>query len=205
MVYKNFYLRLLFSFIFLIIYCLINYINFEFIFYLILFIYAILILEIYFYFVKYKILPLIYILISLTFFLNINFSNEFILNFNLYVFIVIFFDTFSYLTGKFYGKKKIINISPNKTFEGLLGGIFISLISSILFAIFFDIEINLQLFIFIVLIITSAFSGDIIESYFKRKNNLKNSSSLIPGHGGIFDRFDSFLFSIIFYSLFMNI
>ena len=50
-----------------------------------------------------------------------------------------------------------------------------------------------------------AFTGDIIESYFKRKNKIKNSSEMIPGHGGIFDRFDSFLFSIIFYSISVDI
>ena len=44
-------------------------------------------------------------------------------------------------------------------------------------------------------------TGDIVESYFKRKNDLKNSSEFIPGHGGVFDRFDSFLFSIIIYSI----
>ena len=64
--------------------------------------------------------------------------------------------------------------------------------------------INFSLIIFICLIILTAFIGDIIESIFKRINNLKNSSELIPGHGGLFDRFDSFLFSIIFYSISIN-
>ena len=49
------------------------------------------------------------------------------------------------------------------------------------------------------------FSGDLIESFFKRKNNLKNSSELIPGHGGVFDRFDSFLFSIIIFFISINL
>ena len=63
----------------------------------------------------------------------------------------------------------------------------------------------LILIFFIFIIIFSAFTGDIIESFYKRKNNLKNSSELIPGHGGFFDRFDSFLFSIIFYSISVKI
>ena len=58
-----------------------------------------------------------------------------------------------------------------------------------------------QKIFYILLIILSAFIGDIIESFFKRKNNLKNSSEFVPGHGGVFDRFDSFLFSIIIYAI----
>ena len=69
----------------------------------------------------------------------------------------------------------------------------------------FEIKINKELIIYVFFIIFSSFIGDIIESYFKRKNNIKNSSGFIPGHGGIFDRFDSFLFSIIFYSISINI
>ena len=76
---------------------------------------------------------------------------------------------------------------------------------STVFTLIYNIEISLNLYFFIILIIIFSFIGDIIESYFKRKNNLKNSSNFIPGHGGVFDRFDSFLFSIIIYSISVNI
>ncbi len=204
MVYKNLYLRLLSSCIFILIYFLLNYINFNLIFYLIIIIYFILICEVFFYFKKFKIVPIIYILISFIFFVNIDFNNQIILNFNLYVFTVITFDTFSYITGKMFGRTRLISISPNKTIEGLIGGVLLSLISATLLANYLSIEINLKSLIFISLIIIFAFFGDMIESFFKRKNELKNSSSFIPGHGGIFDRFDSFLFSIMFYSIFIN-
>ena len=97
--------------------------------------------------------------------------------------------------------KKLIKISPNKTYEGLLGGIIIALFLSLLFSYLFGMIINFDLIIFIFIIIISSFIGDLIESYFKRKSNLKNSSEFIPGHGGVFDRFDSFIFSIIIYSI----
>ncbi len=205
MVYSNFYLRLLSSFLFILIYIFIIFTNFKLIFYLILLIYIIIIFEVYFYFIKFKLLPIIYLLISFIFFVNIDFNSQIIFNFNLFVFTVIIFDTFSYICGKSFGKNKLTNISPKKTFEGLFGGAIISFGLGILFAVIFDLKINLQLYIFLSLIIIFAFFGDIIESYFKRKNELKNSSSLIPGHGGLFDRFDSFLFSIIFYSISINI
>ncbi len=112
---------------------------------------------------------------------------------------------FSYVIGNLFGKKKLIKISPNKTYEGLLGGLISSIFISLIFSHYFNIAINIKLLIFILIIIISAFLGDIIESFYKRKNNLKNSSELIPGHGGVFDRFDSFSFSIIFYSISINI
>ena len=201
MVYKNFFLRSIISFLFVLIYLFIFLIDFYYVFYLIFIIYCLLIYEIFFYFKKYKILLITYILISLAFSFTINFNNDTYLSFNLFIFSIVTLDTFSYFFGKLFGKNQLIKISPNKTVEGLVGGFSISLILSILFAYYLNIKINLNLFYFLILIISTAFIGDIIESYFKRKNKLKNSSELIPGHGGVFDRFDSFLFSIIFYSI----
>ena len=202
--YKNFFLRSLFSILFIVSYILITFLNFNFVFYLILFLYLLVFFEIYFYFEKYKLYPLIYIIISLIFFLLIDFNEGNFLKFNIFVFIVVVFDTFSYIIGKTLGKNKLIKISPHKTIEGLIGGIFFSLIFSLILFNYLQFEINITELIYILFVIIFAFLGDIIESYFKRKNNLKNSSLLIPGHGGIFDRFDSFLFSIIFYSISIN-
>ena len=204
MAYKNLLLRSLFAIIFLSIYCIISYINFNLVFYLILLIYFIIILEIIIYFKRYKFIPIIYITFSLIFFFNIDFKDINILDFNLLIIIIITFDIFSYFIGKVIGKTKLINISPKKTIEGLVGGIIASFLFAIIFSYYFDISINSQLFMYIFIIIFSSLSGDLIESYFKRKNNLKNSSNIIPGHGGVFDRFDSFSFSIVVYSIFSS-
>ena len=201
MVYKNFFLRLIFSLLFILIYFIIILIDINYLFFLIFFIYIFIIYEIFFYFKKYKFIPIIYTLISFWFFLQINFNKNILITFNLFIFVVISFDISSYLIGKYFGKNQLIKISPNKTIEGFFGGITLSLLSGIFYSNIFEIKINFKLIIFICLVIIFAFIGDIIESYFKRKNNLKNSSEFIPGHGGVFDRFDSFLFSIIFYSI----
>ena len=201
MVYSNFLLRILLSILFISIYLTLSYVNFNYVFYLINLIYFLVFIEIYINFKSYRLIPSIYILISFIFFITINFNNEINLKFNLFIITVISFDIFSYLFGKAFGHNKLVKISPNKTYEGLFGGIVASFLFSLLFSYIFNINININLITFIFLIILSAFIGDIIESYFKRKNNMKNSSQLIPGHGGFFDRFDSFLFSIIIFSI----
>ncbi len=203
--YNNFLLRLLFSLVFISSYLVLAYMNFNYVFYLIILIYFLVFLELLKNFKNYQLIPIIYIFISFIFFILIDFNNEIFLTFNLFIFIVITFDIFSYIVGKIFGKNKLINISPNKTIEGLLGGFICSFILSIIFSYFINKSINLELFFFVTLIIISAFIGDIIESFYKRKNNLKNSSEFIPGHGGVFDRFDSFLFSIVIYSVSLQI
>ena len=199
--YKNFYYRFLLSSIFIAVYALISYINSHLIIYLVLLIYLLIFLEIIFNFNNHKILMLLYVFISLVFFLNINFDNNFLFKFNLFVIIVISFDIFSYIIGKILGRTHIFSISPKKTLEGLIGGIIFSYSFALTYVYYVNLNFSLILIFFITICISSAFIGDIIESFFKRKNNLKNSSNYIPGHGGVFDRFDSFLFSIIFYSI----
>tara|TARA_B100000575_G_scaffold67265_1_gene51969 strand:+ start:677 stop:1303 length:627 start_codon:yes stop_codon:yes gene_type:complete len=206
MVYKNFVLRSLVGVFLLLIYFTTLAINYNLIFFLIIFLYIILFIEINLYFKKNKLLILLYLLFSLIFFINIGFDKENIYNFNYMLFIIITFDIFSYVVGSRYGSKKILKkISPNKTLEGLIGGIIFSLLFSISLIILLEGQIKLNNILFIIVIISFSFIGDIIESYFKRINSLKNSSNFLPGHGGFFDRFDSLIFSMIPYSVFSNI
>ena len=206
MAYKNFIIRSLVGFLILFVYSITLIINYNLIFYLIIFLYLIIFVEINLFFKKNRILILIYLLISLIFFINIGFNKDNIYNFNFMILIIITFDIFSYLIGTKYGSTKILKtISPKKTLEGLVGGIIFSLLFSISLIILFKNEISLSIILFILIIIFSSFTGDIIESYFKRINNLKNSSNFLPGHGGFFDRFDSLIFSMIPYTVFSNI
>ena len=104
-------------------------------------------------------------------------------------------DILAYLIGKKFGKVKIFpNISPNKTLEGYVGSI---CFSSFLFTIiFFYYELkDLNLFLYLSIIIISSCIGDLYISFFKRKLNIKDLGKLFPGHGGVLDRVDSWLFA----------
>ncbi|HCN51420.1 MAG TPA: phosphatidate cytidylyltransferase [Chryseobacterium sp.] len=105
-------------------------------------------------------------------------------------------DVFQYLMGKFFGKRKITpHISPNKTLEGLIGGIFLTVILSNILGFFLlktDFLINTTLGIALGI---SGFFGDIFMSYLKRKTNVKDTGNLLPGHGGLLDRVDSLVFN----------
>ncbi|MEH7301860.1 phosphatidate cytidylyltransferase [Neobacillus drentensis] len=102
-------------------------------------------------------------------------------------------DSGAYFIGKSLGKRKLWpEISPNKTIEGSIGGVLCAVIVSVLFVLFTDIHASL-------IGITVALSvfgqiGDLVESAFKRHFNVKDSGNILPGHGGILDRFDSLLF-----------
>ena len=111
-------------------------------------------------------------------------------------FIVWSTDTGAYLIGKMLGKHKLWpQISPNKTIEGFVGGIIICLLVSLIFFFQFNLHDNLLIFLAISTVL-SMFGqlGDLVESALKRHFDVKDSGSILPGHGGLLDRFDSFIF-----------
>ena len=116
------------------------------------------------------------------------------------VFVCFFSDTGGYFIGKFFGGKKISKISPKKTYAGIYGS-FIFSIFPILIVHFF--ESNILILSTKSIILSLLFSlfcqlGDMTVSYFKRKNKVKDTGILIPGHGGLLDRIDGLIFVIIF-------
>lgn len=116
-------------------------------------------------------------------------------------FIVVTFDGFSQLSGQLLGKRKLIpKISPNKTFEGLIGGMILAISASLFLFHYIHPSIGSTVGT-AVFICISALVGDLLASWYKRRCQIKDYSQLIPGHGGILDRFDSFMFSGAMYWL----
>ena len=104
------------------------------------------------------------------------------------------FDSFAYLIGSKFGKTYIAKkISPNKTLEGLIGGI----LGSMLFGIFVGYQIqDYGIFLFFIFLCFLAFVGDLLISFIKRQSGVKDTGTILPGHGGILDRLDSHLIVI---------
>lgn len=133
---------------------------------------------------------LLFVLMSTGFYFFSKQSKEVIL----FSFLVLsIFDSFSQITGQLWGQKKLFPaISPNKTLGGLVGGAVIALLSSYLLKSLYPSSF-VELFFISAGIVIFAFAGDLGASYYKRKYNAKDFSNLIPGHGGILDRFDSLI------------
>ena len=203
MVYKNLYNRLFLSLFFFAVYFFV-YNNKYLLFFFGTFIYLIVLYEILKFFKKLFKFILFYLFISYLCFVFyfVNFFDYFIFNF--FIFSIILFDIFSYFIGKFFGSNYIFKaISPKKTLEGYLGGVFFTNFLLLSYFYFLNNTINIASLITLLnLTIFISSIGDLIESYFKRQNNLKDSSTFLPGHGGYFDRFDSLIASIIMLNLF---
>ena len=110
------------------------------------------------------------------------------------------------MIGKNFGKQKLFEkISPKKTVEGFLGGLFFSCIASYFIATFTD---TLSFTSWLILAnIVSVFGtlGDLVESKFKRQAGVKDSGVIMPGHGGLLDRLDSIIFAAPFIYLFLRL
>ena len=114
-------------------------------------------------------------------------------------------DIGGYICGKIFRWKRFTNISPNKTLSGVIGSLIFSifsilllgLICKILFQIDLSFFLKFKYFIFAIILSLSAQLGDLMVSYFKRLDKIKDTGKILPGHGGIFDRIDSLMLSII--------
>lgn len=105
------------------------------------------------------------------------------------------YDTFAYLTGRFFGRNKLLErVSPKKTIEGLVGGAIMAMFAAWLYAQFTD-DLSFYHWLAIsVLVVVFGTLGDLSESVLKRNFAVKDSGNIMPGHGGILDRFDALLF-----------
>ena len=129
------------------------------------------------------------------------FSEEIIL---VLIFACIFSDLGGYIIGKLFGGPKLTNISPNKTVAGALGSIIFTIIGTLLVVKFlinidrypFTLEYSFQAFIWLIMMSIYCQIGDLLVSYLKRKAKVKDTSKLLPGHGGVLDRVDSVIFAI---------
>jgi phosphatidate cytidylyltransferase len=155
-----------------------------------------------FYNIVFTLFGIFYVAITLSFSSYLVFikdtANQYSHQFLLFVFILIWTsDTFAYLTGKYTGKHKLSkSVSPKKSWEGLLGGIFFGIIAGLII-FYLSRSLTLSHWIIIsVLVPLTGTLGDLTESVIKRAAKVKDSGNVLPGHGGLLDRFDAAIFAI---------
>lgn len=122
-----------------------------------------------------------------------------------YIFIIWANDVFAYFVGSTIGRHKLFaRISPKKSWEGLFGGVVGAVIMGIIAAQMLDHNIYIWIGLAVIASVTGVY-GDLIESMFKRSAGVKDSGSIMPGHGGFLDRFDALLISAPFVFLYVLI
>ena len=116
-------------------------------------------------------------------------------------------DTGAFYFGKSFGKHKLHKrVSPGKTWEGAIGGLFTSLLAAMMFLKFIDLHpFNVHLVLLVGILAIFSQIGDLAESVLKRKQGVKDSGNILPGHGGILDRIDGLLFAIPVLFFYLNI
>lgn len=115
-------------------------------------------------------------------------------------------DSGAYFAGRFFGNRKLFErISPKKTWEGFIGGALASITAAWIYAQYFSQLSAWKWVIIAIIVVITGTLGDLVESLFKRSIDIKDSGSIIPGHGGFLDRFDGLLLSMPFIVTFLKI
>lgn len=146
-----------------------------------------------------ELLGIIYIAVPfsvLNFFFNPGFSaNEYHPDLLMGFFFILWtYDTFALVTGLLFGRHKFFErLSPNKTWEGTLGGVVFGLVTAWIVSVFFHEFTRTEWFVLAFITMIFGTFGDLVESMFKRSFDIKDSGNLLPGHGGLLDRFDGML------------
>jgi phosphatidate cytidylyltransferase len=112
-------------------------------------------------------------------------------------------DIGGYIFGKLFGGPKLTSISPNKTWAGVAGSIALSQFSFLIFFLDINYKFNFIIILSQITLSCTGQAGDILMSYIKRKNDKKDTSNFIPGHGGFLDRTDGLIWIIIFGNIFI--
>jgi phosphatidate cytidylyltransferase len=112
-------------------------------------------------------------------------------------------DIGGYIFGKLFGGPKLVKISPNKTWAGALGSLILSQLAFLIFFLDNSYKFNVAIIFIQIFLSIVGQVGDILMSYIKRKNNKKDTSNFIPGHGGFLDRVDGLIWVIIIGNIFI--
>lgn len=155
-----------------------------------------------------------FFLIGSLFFLGVSFSlinvvRNINLNILLYLLLItVFTDTYAYITGLLIGKHKLLElVSPNKTWEGMIGGtVFGTFVATVFYHTVIDPSLSISTLILITLFLSVVGQfGDLVFSAIKRYFKTKDFSNIMPGHGGILDRLDSIIFVVLGFMFFISI
>jgi len=145
---------------------------------------------------KKLILPFLYPAVGFLFMLMLHI--DYGINYLIWLLVIVAFtDVGAFFVGKSIGKTKFSPTSPNKTLEGVIGGVFFATLAGSFYGYYADLN---NLFIIILVSFLTAVSsifGDLFESYLKREAGVKDSGTLLPGHGGVLDRLDGYLFGSV--------
>ena len=128
--------------------------------------------------------------------------------FKIFLFIIlisILTDIGGYVFGKTFKGPKLTKISPKKTYAGLIGSFFLSIMGGLFFVELTDLKSNLFLYSFILIISLVSQVGDLVVSYFKRLAKIKDTGKILPGHGGLLDRIDGIVFAIPFAYIYLKL